>query len=54
MKKSDTSKADLRRQAEEKLIERKKKTAPLPSMEADTRRLVHELEVHQIELEMQN
>jgi diguanylate cyclase (GGDEF)-like protein/PAS domain S-box-containing protein len=47
-------KSELRRQAEAKLVERKKKTGPLPAMEADIRRLVHELEVHQIELEMQN
>src|ERR1035437_7058343 len=46
--------AALRRQAEAKWSERKKKTGPLPAAEADTRRLVHELEVHQIELEMQN
>ncbi len=45
---------ELRRQAEAKLGERKQKTAPLPAMDADIRRLVHELEVHQIELEMQN
>ena len=44
----------LRRQAEAKLIERKKKAAALPAPETDTQRFVHELEVHQIELEMQN
>jgi len=63
MKKSNLSEADLRQQAEAKLIERRKKTGPLPEMEADTQpragtgtttRLVHELQVHQIELEMQN
>ena len=54
MKKSNLSKADLRRQAEAKLSEYRKKTGPLPETEADTRRLVHELQVHQIELEMQN
>ncbi len=42
----------LRRQAEA-LLSQKKVTA-LPATEADTRRLVHELQVHQIELEMQN
>jgi PAS domain S-box-containing protein len=45
---------ELRRQAEAKLIERRKKAPPSSVTEADTRRLVHELEVHQIELEMQN
>jgi PAS domain S-box-containing protein/putative nucleotidyltransferase with HDIG domain len=46
--------AELRRQAEAKWSERKQKTGPLPTAGADTRRLVHELQVHQIELEMQN
>ena len=46
--------AELRHQAEAKRSERKKKTGPLPAAEADIRRLVHELQVHQIELEMQN
>jgi len=45
--------AALRRQAEARLRERPAKTGGLGS-EADTQRLVHELEVHQIELEMQN
>ena len=46
--------AKLRRQAEAKLTERKKKATVTPETKADTQRLVHELEVHQIELEMQN
>ncbi|MBE3122370.1 MAG: PAS domain S-box protein [Thermoplasmata archaeon] len=46
--------AELRSQAEVKLSERKKKTAAHPATEPDPQRLVHELEVHQIELEMQN
>jgi diguanylate cyclase (GGDEF)-like protein/PAS domain S-box-containing protein len=44
----------LRRQAEAKLGERKKKAAALPAPETDIQRLIYELEVHQIELEMQN
>jgi len=53
-KKSQTpDAADLRQRAEERLKERKKEEA-VPRGEADARRLVHELEVHQIELEMQN
>jgi len=42
----------LRRQAEELLQEKKATLQPLPTYEAQ--RLIHELEVHQIELEMQN
>jgi len=55
MKKEPIFKAkagELRRQAEARLHEQKQATRPLP--EADTARLVHELQVHQIELEMQN
>ncbi len=51
MKKGNLSKSELRQQAEEKLSKLKKKTVPT---EADALRLVHELEVYQIELEMQN
>jgi len=52
---SPASEADeLRRLAEAKLRGRKKKTAPLQTTDPDTLRLVHELQVHQIELEMQN
>src|SRR5512133_1872782 len=43
-------KNDLRQLAEEKLSQRKK----YPATETDTLRLIHELEVHQIEVEMQN
>jgi len=45
---------ELRSKVEAKLSERKKKTAAPPATESDSQRLVHELEVHQIELEMQN
>jgi PAS domain-containing protein len=43
----------LRRKAEEKLKE-KQRTNGLPQSETDIKRLLHELQVHQIELEMQN
>ncbi len=46
--------AELRRQAEAKLSERQKKAAAPPMAESDTQRLVHQQEVYQIELEMQN
>ncbi len=46
--------AQLRAQAEKKIGARKKKGAPEPSTQADSPRLVQELEVHQIELEIQN
>ena len=45
---------DLRQQAERRLA-KKRQTAPLrPASESDMLALVHELQVHQIELEMQN
>jgi PAS domain-containing protein len=43
----------LRQKAEEKLVE-KNKTIGTPKLESDVKRLLHELQVHQIELEMQN
>jgi PAS domain-containing protein len=46
--------AEMRRQAETMLNKRKNKASAPPATEAETLRLVHELEVHQIELEMQN
>jgi len=45
--------AELRRLAEAELSGSKKKTVALRTADADTLRLIHELEVHQIELEMQ-
>ena len=56
MKKSKNSSADaaeLRRKAEEQLRKQKTKKAR-PGTELDAQRLLHELQVHQIELEMQN
>ena len=45
------SAAELRRNAEEKLAQQ---ASALPLSEMDTQRLLHELQVHQIELELQN
>jgi PAS domain S-box-containing protein len=56
MKKQDnaiTDKKTLRLKAEEQLKKLRSKAASIP-IEADTLKLIHELEVHQIELEMQN
>jgi len=49
--------AQLRRRAEDRLRERsenQRSTAAVPKSDADAKRLLHELQVHQIELEMQN
>ena len=43
----------LRKKAEKALVE-KKKEARIPETETDEKRLLHELQVHRIELEMQN
>src|SRR5208337_2168290 len=48
-----TEAAELRRHAEEELKAKPAET-PFPQTEAESQRLVHELEVHQVELEMQN
>lgn len=45
--------AELRRQAEERLLAKSVKSTSVRT-EEETERLVHQLEVHQIELEMQN
>ena len=55
MKKNrELTKQEIRRQAEAKWAEQKRQTGPFPLSEVDVRRLLHELEVHQIELELQN
>ncbi len=46
--------SELRHQAEAKLSERKQKVAAASAKNVDNQRLIHDLEVHQIELEMQN
>jgi hypothetical protein len=46
--------AELRRVAEARLSARQKDGASLAAAPVDTLRLIHELDVHQIELEMQN
>jgi PAS domain S-box-containing protein len=46
--------AQLRRRAETRLKTRQPQGIAVPSKEADARRLLHELEVHQVELEIQN
>jgi two-component system sensor histidine kinase/response regulator len=54
MKKDDQSESEiLRQKAEEQLKEKLKKTAS-PLSETDKLKLIHELEVYQIELELQN
>ena len=52
-KKLSAAKTKLRRRAEDRLGA-KRADLHLPRSEKDAKRLVHELEVHQIELEMQN
>jgi diguanylate cyclase (GGDEF)-like protein/PAS domain S-box-containing protein len=51
---ADPPSSDLRLRAELKLSERKKRSTRSTPAEQDTSRLIHELEVHQIELEIQN
>lgn len=49
-----TSKASKLRQQAEALLKSQLKKGNLPSSEADILKLIHELQVHQIELELQN
>jgi PAS domain S-box-containing protein len=51
---SSDNPAELRRRAEAQLREQKKLKAGVAKTGADSRRLLHELQVHEIELEMQN
>jgi len=51
---TSTGAAELRRRAEVRLRKQQRSTTTLPRTDADTQRLLHELQVHQIELEMQN
>ena len=51
---SSAKPAQLRSRAEAQLREQKKLKAGIAKSGADSRRLLHELQVHQIELEMQN
>jgi PAS domain S-box-containing protein len=51
-RKRSTSASDLRRRAEERLA--KRKATGKPAAKADIPKLLHELRVHQVELEMQN
>jgi signal transduction histidine kinase len=53
MKKNRTIAANLRKKAEEVLKKRSLESVSVPT-ESDSLKLLHELEVHQIELEMQN
>lgn len=50
----DFTDARMLRQKAEELLKKKQTGKDFPAMENDLKKLVHELQVHQIELEMQN
>jgi hypothetical protein len=50
----DFTDAKKLRELAEDLLKKKLKKAETPTLEADVKKLLHELQVHQIELEMQN
>ena len=50
----DDDHSDLRQQAERRLLDRRNRASPANAEEADRLKLLHELQVHHIELEMQN
>ncbi len=50
----DFTNAEMLRKKAEELLNEKQKKIDKENLEADTKKLVHELQVHQIELEMQN
>ena len=60
--KPGTPNTSIRRRAEERLKEQQNgsnsgtshSASPIPHSDTDTQKLIHELQVHQIELEMQN
>jgi len=54
MKKVDQSKAELLRQKAEELLKMRPSQADSPPSAIETAKLIYELKVHQIELELQN
>jgi PAS domain S-box-containing protein len=54
MKKNEKSEAENLHQKAEELLKKKPRKTALPLSEIDTLKLIHDLEVHQVELELQN
>ena len=54
MKKNDQPESEILRQKAEALLKKRPAKTVSPPSEAEMQRLIHELEVHQIELEIQN